>query len=136
MAIKDLQARMGNVELQGTIVDKGAVREFQKFGKTGKVCNAKLKDETGTITLTLWNDDVDKVNLGDKIQIHNGWVSEYQGELQLGTGKFGELTILEKGAQKPEERSQQSLSPPEEEEGDTVLDDSDEEEVVENNGKK
>lgn len=95
MAIKDLQARMGKVELVASVVDKGQVREFNKEGKSGRVCNAKIKDETGEISLTLWNDDCDKVNVGDKIQIKNGFVSEWQGELQLSTGKFGSLEVLE-----------------------------------------
>jgi replication factor A1 len=107
MAIKDLQPRMGNVELTATVSDKGAVREFNKFGKTGRVCNATLKDDTGTVSMTLWNDDVDKVEVGDKIQISNGWVGEYQGEMQLSTGKFGQLKVLEKSAAQPEKKSEQ-----------------------------
>ena len=29
-----------------------------------------------------------------KIHITNGWVGEYQGELQLSTGKFGKLEVV------------------------------------------
>lgn len=97
MEIKDLQARMGNVDLVLMIAEKGDVRTFEKFGKSGKVCTAIAQDDTGKISLTLWNDDTDKVSLGDKVRIKNGWVGEYQGELQLSTGKFGTLEVLEKG---------------------------------------
>lgn len=110
MAIKDLQARQGNVNLTLEIIEKAAPREFEKFGKKGRVCNAKAKDDTGSITLTLWNDDVDAVGVGDKIEIENGWVSEWQGELQLGTGKFGKLKVVEKGVAKPAE----TAAPPKE----------------------
>ncbi|MBI4152909.1 DNA-binding protein [Candidatus Woesearchaeota archaeon] len=102
MEIKDLHARMGNVDLALTIAEKGDVRTFEKFGKSGRVCTAVAEDATGKISLTLWNDDVDKANAGDKIQIKNGWVGEYQGELQLSTGKFGTLEVLEKGAVQPQ----------------------------------
>ena len=34
------------------------------------------------------------VNVGDTIQIENGYVGEYQGEKQLTTGKFGKLTVI------------------------------------------
>lgn len=98
MEVKDLKARMGNVDIVLTIVEKNPVREFDKFGKKGRVCNATAQDATGQISLTLWNDDVDKVNMGDKIELKNGWVGEYQGSLQLSTGKFGQLSVLEKGA--------------------------------------
>ena len=102
MNVKDLQARQGNVELVLEIVDKGDVREFEKFGKKGSVCNAVAQDETGKIKLTLWNEQIDMVGVGDKIQITNGYVGEYQGELQLSTGKFGKLEVIEKGEAKEE----------------------------------
>jgi ssDNA-binding replication factor A large subunit len=47
------------------------------------------------------------VEVGDKIQITNGWVGEYQGEMQLSTGKFGQLKVLEKGSPQPEKESAQ-----------------------------
>ena len=97
MAIKDLKIREGNVDIVVEVVDKGEVREFQKFGKPGRVCNCKVKDESGEVSLTLWNDDIDKVNVGDSIHIKNGYVGEWQGEPQLTTGRFGELEVTGKG---------------------------------------
>jgi len=102
MAISDLQARQGNVVITGEIIEKGDTRTFDKFGKQGRVCNAKIKDDSGQIILSLWNEDIEKVKVGDRIKITNGWVSEYQGELQLSTGKFGKLEILGEGAAKEE----------------------------------
>jgi len=89
-----LQPKQGNVNVQGILSEKGEVREFQKFGKPGRVCNAKVKDDSGAITLTLWNDDIDKFEVGDKIKITNGYVSEWQGEKQLTGGRFGQLEKL------------------------------------------
>ena len=51
MAVKDLQARQGNVDITLDVVDVGEPREFEKFGKTGKVATAIAKDETGDIKL-------------------------------------------------------------------------------------
>jgi len=115
MEIKDLQARMGNVEVTLEIVEKGEAREFEKFGKTGRVCNAEAQDSSGKIKITLWNEDIDKVNVGDKVQIKNGWVGEYQGELQLSTGKFGSLEVLGKSDstdQAPQEEEAPSQESP------------------------
>ena len=97
MEIKDVQPNQGNIDLVLTIKEKGDARTFEKFGKTGKVCSAKAADESGEIKLTLWNDDVDKVNVGNKIHLKNGWCSEYQGERHLSSGKFGEIEVLEAG---------------------------------------
>jgi len=102
MEVKDLQPKQGKVEVTLQVVEKGDVREFDKFGKKGKVCSAKAKDNSGEIILSLWNDQVDQVGVGDTVQIKNGYVSEFQGEKQLSTGKFGQLEIIKKGEAKPE----------------------------------
>ena len=98
MAIADLQPKQGKVDIVVEVVSMEDVREFNKFGKTGRVCNALVKDETGQIKLTLWNDDIDKVKPGMKLHIENGYVNEWQGEKQLTTGRFGKLEIVEEGA--------------------------------------
>ena len=94
MEIKDLNAKQGNVDIVVDVVEIGETREFQKFGNTGKVTNAKVKDQTGEIKLTLWNEQRDNIKVGDKIHITNGYVNEWQGELQLTTGKFGTLEVV------------------------------------------
>lgn len=78
------------------VVDVGIPREFEKFGKAGRVSTAIAKDETGDIKLTLWNDDIDKVKAGDKIHLTNGYVNEWQGEMQLTTGRMGKLEVVGK----------------------------------------
>lgn len=99
MKIKDIQPNKGNIEITAEVAQKEEPRTFEKFGKKGKVCNAVLKDESGTIKLTLWNEDIDKVNPGDTIKLTNGWCSEFKSEKQLSTGKFGKIEILSSGAQ-------------------------------------
>jgi len=96
MQIKDLKPKQGNVDVVVDIVDIGEAREFQKFGKPGKVATAIAKDETGDIKLTLWNEDIEKVKAGDKIHLTNGYVNEWQGEMQLTTGRMGKLEIVGK----------------------------------------
>lgn len=95
MNISDIKPNTGKIEVVGVVQDKQEPKEFVKFGKTGKLCNATLKDDSGQIKITLWEDQVDKVNEGDRIQITNGWCGEFRGESQLSTGKFGQLDIVE-----------------------------------------
>ncbi len=94
MQIKELIPKQGNIDIEVEVVEKGEIREFEKFGRTGKLCEIKVKDDSGEIQMTLWNDQIDKVNIGDKLKISNGYVSEYQGEKKLTTGKFGSLEVL------------------------------------------
>ena len=112
MQVKDLQPRQGKVDIVLDLVDVGEPREFEKFGRAGRVTTAVAKDETGDIKITLWNDDIDKVKSGDKIKITNGYVSEWQGEMQLSTGKFGTLEVVKES----EEDKKEETSPPDEEE--------------------
>ena len=98
MQIKDLKPKQGSVDIVVDIMDVETPREFQKFGKPGRVANAIAKDETGDIKLTLWNEDIDKVKAGDKVHMTNGYVNEWQGEMQLTTGRMGKLEVVEKGS--------------------------------------
>ncbi len=94
MDIGGIQANQGKINVEGEITEKDDPREFDKFGKKGKVCNAVLKDDSGEIKLTLWNDEVNNVEVGDRVKITNGYCGEYQGERQLTAGKFGKLEVV------------------------------------------
>jgi len=101
MQIKDLKPKMGNVDVIVDVIDIGEAREFQKFGKPGRVATAIAKDETGDVKLTLWNEDIDKVKAGDKVHLTNGYVNEWQGEIQLTTGRMGKMEIVGKSESIP-----------------------------------
>lgn len=100
MKISDLQVKQGNADVEGEIIEKADAREFSKFGKTGRVANAILQDDSGKVKLSLWNEQVDQVNVGDRISIKNGFVSEWQGEKQLSTGRMGTIEVVKGGAPK------------------------------------
>ena len=86
---------MGKVDIELTVKDVGETKEFEKFGKKGRVCNATVTDEEGKeIKLTMWNEEIDTVKKGDKIKITNGYVNEFQGEMQLTAGRFGKLEVV------------------------------------------
>lgn len=97
-----MKPNSGKIDVVVNVAQKESPRTFDKFGKKGKVCNALVQDATGKITLTLWNEDVDKVDVGDKVHIQNGWCSEYKGEKQLSAGKFGKIEVVGKGEAAPE----------------------------------
>jgi replication factor A1 len=89
--IKEAKANQ-NLTLDAvTVTEKETVREFSRYGKLGRVCTCKIKDESGEMQLTLWNDEVDVVAQGDKIKLTDGWCKEWNGSLQASTGKNGKL---------------------------------------------
>lgn len=96
MKISELKARTACDEITLKVIEKMPVRDFtSSFGKRGKVCDAKCTDEAGdSITLTLWNKDIDTVEANQKIKITNGWVGEWQGKLQISKGRTGKIEVI------------------------------------------
>ncbi len=95
MKVNEVKAKAAVPEIVLEITSKSEVREFANDRGSGKVCSAAGKDETGEIKLTFWNEQCAQFNEGDKVKIENGWCGEYQGERQLGTGKFGKIEKIE-----------------------------------------
>jgi replication factor A1 len=94
MKISELKAGTGSVMIEGEVVSKDSEREVNKYGRKLRVANVTIKDDSGSITLVLWNDQIDLVKAGDKIKIENGYVNEWQGASQLTLGKFGKLSVV------------------------------------------
>lgn len=94
MKISDLMPGTGNVDLEAEVVGVEAPREINKNGRSLRVANVTLRDDSGTISLVLWNDQIDKVSEGAKVKITNGYVNTWQDKLQLTLGKFGKLEVL------------------------------------------
>jgi replication factor A1 len=94
--IKDLRNGMKRVEVEAQVTEKGNPREVMSRYKdeTYTVADAVVADETGSIKLTLWNEQIDQVNVNDKIKIENGYITSFKGEIQLNVGRYGKLTVL------------------------------------------
>lgn len=98
MKIKELRPRNKVPTIELLVVEKGEPRNFtSRNGVTGRVCDARGQDEDGeTISVTLWNEEIEQVALNDRIRITDGWASEWQGNLQVSAGRYGQLEVLEK----------------------------------------
>jgi replication factor A1 len=96
MKINELKPRSAVENIELVIVEKEDARGYiSRFGVKGKVCSAVAKDDAGArIGLTLWNDEIDKVDINNKVRITNGWVKEWNGNLEISAGKFGKVDVL------------------------------------------
>ena len=85
----DPQSRQVNVTVK--IVSKSQVRETvsRSDGSAHRVSDVLVGDETGSVYLTLWDDNIDKVKDGDVIAIKNGYVSLFKGNIRLNIGRYG-----------------------------------------------
>jgi len=94
MKIAEIKAGQGNIDVEVEIISIEEPRTFEKFGKELKVANAMVKDDSGEIKMSFWNQDIEKISPGMKIKITNGYASEFKGEKQLTTGKFGKFEAI------------------------------------------
>jgi replication factor A1 len=95
LKIAELKPGMRRVDVKGRIVDIENPREVQtKFGP-GQVASATLQDESGSVKVTLWNENITKVAVNDNVEIQNGYVDSFRGELQLNVGRYGKLAKVE-----------------------------------------
>ena len=95
MNIKDLRDGMRTVEAEGEIIDISPSREVSlRTGGQAKVADATLKDETGTIKLSLWDNQIEQESKGARVKVTNGYINTFRGERQLNVGRYGKLEIL------------------------------------------
>ncbi|HLC51869.1 MAG TPA: OB-fold nucleic acid binding domain-containing protein [Candidatus Nanoarchaeia archaeon] len=96
LKIKELYAGMRNVSTVGKVIRKFEVREFNKNNREGKVCSIMLGDETDTIRVVFWNDQVDSlanVNDNDIIILKDVYVKENNGGKEIHFGDKGGMEI-------------------------------------------
>lgn len=93
MKVNELKDRGSVDEITLKITSKEEPREVR--GGSLRVCNLIGEDDTGKVTVTLWNEDIDKVKEGDTIKITKGWSQIYNDNMQVSAGRFGALEVIE-----------------------------------------
>ena len=94
--ISELRLGMANISLKAKVADVSEPRDVRtKFGYTTRVATATLEDDTGKIALTLWGKQTDEIGEGDTVEIKDGYVREFRGELQLNVPRRGEIKKVE-----------------------------------------
>ena len=66
-----------------------------RTGGEARVADCMLKDDSGQIKLSLWDDQIDMVKQGSKVRVTNGYTNSFRGELRLNVGRYGKLEVLE-----------------------------------------
>ena len=85
------------INVKANVKSKGDARTVNlKSGGSIDVCDAIIMTgdtEDEQMKLTLWGDDIKKVNTGDTVVITNGYTNEFKGEVSLTKGKFGQMEV-------------------------------------------
>jgi len=94
MKISEIQNGMGNIAIEGKVLDISDPREVNTRYGQKRVADATLEDDSGTIKLSLWEAQIDSVKVGDRISIAGGYVTEFRDALQLNLPRSGKLNVL------------------------------------------
>lgn len=92
--VKELTPQSRRVNLTVKVLSVGEPKEIpNRFGgEPRKVADARVGDETATILLSLWQEQIGAVSEGEVLSIENGYVSLVQGHMRLNVGKYGKMT--------------------------------------------
>ena len=77
------------------VVSKSEVRNVESRYGSHRVADATVGDETGSIILTLWDDNIEQIDTEDTIKISNGYVNLFRGNMRLNIGKYGTFETIE-----------------------------------------
>lgn len=92
--VRDLRVGMKKVNLRVKVLESPEPNVvYTRFGIGSRVANVLVGDKTGTIRMSLWNQQVNMVSKDAVVLIENGEVANYKGELQLRIGKSGNLRV-------------------------------------------
>lgn len=71
----------------------------KQTGDTNRITEALVGDNSASVLLTLWNDDIDKMKVGSIYKLSNGYTNIFKGSLRLNVGKYGSLEEVESGGE-------------------------------------
>ena len=109
--INELTPNSKAVNVTVKVVSKGEVRSTQsgRDGTTHKVADVLVGDETGCVYLNLWDDSIEKVKEGDTLNIKNGYINLFRGNMRLNIGRYGSFETA-KESQIKEVNTENNLS--------------------------
>jgi Single-stranded DNA binding protein Ssb-like, OB fold len=96
LPIRDLRSGMTQVCLKAKVMEiPEPSTVYTRYGNYASVSNVLIADETGSIRLCLWNEQIRCISTGDTIQIENARASTFRGQRQLNIGRKGLLSNVD-----------------------------------------
>ena len=91
--VRDLTPSSKQVNVHAKVMSVGEAKEVMgKYGDPRRVAEAIIGDDTATIILSLWNEQIGMIAKDDTILVDNGYVSLVRGHMRLNVGRYGNLT--------------------------------------------
>jgi len=93
--IGNLTPHSRGINLVAKVVTKSEPRSVgSQYDQTQhQLSDLLIADETGAISMVLWDENIPKVNTGDTVKISNAFVKVFRGKMQLNLGRYGKIEI-------------------------------------------
>ncbi len=98
LKINEIELGMNVESVEGKIIEKSEPRSVNTRYGQRSVADVILEDETGTIKLSLWEQHIDLVNVGDTVSITGAYVTEFRNVIQLNIPRSGTIEVMRKGS--------------------------------------
>ena len=86
-----VESRSVNVRFKALEIEDSRRVTSRSTGRLHQVANCVVGDQSAVITLTLWNDYIDEIEVDKIFELVNGYVNVYDECMHLGIGRWGEL---------------------------------------------
>ena len=95
MKVSELKDGLRRLDVEAKIIEKEETRTVNlRAGGTANVCDFTIQDETGSIKLSLWDDMIEQVKVGDKVKVENGYTNSFRGDVRVNVGRYGKLEVF------------------------------------------
>lgn len=91
--VGSLKSDLRNLDLVVKIVNIGSPRSIpsKRDKKQHQIAEALVGDETGSVVLTLWDDQINRFGPGEVVEIRRGYTTLFRGSLRLNVGRGGQM---------------------------------------------
>ncbi len=100
--IKDIKPEMNNIYFTAKVVNVGEPKDIPSRYGTRRVAEAVIGDDTGTVILSLWNEQIGMIKTDDVISVNNGYVSivpRERGHIRVNVSRYGNISKTDKTLQ-------------------------------------
>ncbi|MBI2546849.1 MAG: DNA-binding protein [Candidatus Aenigmarchaeota archaeon] len=94
MKIADIKLGLSGITVEAKVVEKGEPRDVNTKYGVKSVADSVLEDETGQIKLSLWEEQINSVSVGDNVIVKGAYVTQFRNVLQLSMPKGGKLEVV------------------------------------------
>lgn len=93
--VEELDPTDDDVEITGEIAELPRPRAIStKYGQK-RITTVTFEDDTGSIDLTLWEEEIDAIEEGATVHIKGAYVREWGNDIQLNISRDGSIKQVE-----------------------------------------